>query len=251
MDREDERLRQALEQIAPDPDDKDVLQAVVRKGRALRTRRRVVRGATIVLAVALVGLAGFGIFRLAQDLQGEPLPVAGVGDSTTISLDSTTAPDSTTTSLESTTTLLPAGSVVYANTQYGFTFALPESWKGYKIVTLEWIGFPTDINGEGAGVIGPELSIRHPLWTEAEPRQDIPIMIFTIEQWDQIQQTKLTVGAAPIPPSELGRNSTYVFALPARYNYAFPTGYQEVENILAGHPLKPTEPAPAEASPTS
>jgi hypothetical protein len=39
------------------------------------------------------------------------------------------------------------------------------------------------------------------------------------------------------PASEFGRNSRYVFALPARYNFAFPKGYEEVEDILNGNPL--------------
>jgi len=38
---------------------------------------------------------------------------------------------------------------------------------------------------------------------------------------DSLQQEKFHIGAAPINPSELGRNTKYVFALPARYNYAF------------------------------
>ena len=42
-----------------------------------------------------------------------------------------------------------------------------------------------------------------------------------------------------LEPSELGRNTSYVFALPARYNYAFPTGYNEVEEILQNKPLHP------------
>lgn len=63
-------------------------------------------------------------------------------------------------------------------------------------------------------------------------------MVFTLAEWDLVQQAKLGVGAAPIPPSELGRNATYVFALPARYNYVFPTGYEEVAKILEGNPLK-------------
>jgi hypothetical protein len=37
----------------------------------------------------------------------------------------------------------------------------------------------------------------------------------------------------------LGVNEKYVFALPARYNYAFPAGYEEVENIIASQPLWP------------
>jgi hypothetical protein len=42
---------------------------------------------------------------------------------------------------------------------------------------------------------------------------------------------------SPDRPRELGRNQTYVFALPARYNFAFPTGYEEVEAILNNNPL--------------
>lgn len=84
---------------------------------------------------------------------------------------------------------------------------------------------------------GPMLSIRHPLWTVTSERQDIPILIYTLGQWSSLSKEEFNMGAAPIPPSELGRNAAYVFALPVRYNYAFPTGYQEVEKILQGNPL--------------
>ena len=86
---------------------------------------------------------------------------------------------------------------------------------------------------------GVMLSIRHPLWTSSSPRQDIPIFIFSLTQWNSLTKEVFHIGAAPIPPSELGRNGRYVFALPARYNYAFPTGYQEVEQILQSNPLHP------------
>ncbi|QHQ61916.1 hypothetical protein Ana3638_14920 [Anaerocolumna sedimenticola] len=66
-------------------------------------------------------------------------------------------------------------------------------------------------------------------------------MVFTLSQWDAMQQDKFHIGAAPINPEELGRNSKYVFALPARYNFAFPAGYEEVENIMVNAPLTPTE----------
>ena len=36
-----------------------------------------------------------------------------------------------------------------------------------------------------------------------------------------------------------------MFALPARYNFSFPAGYEEVEEILAGKPLVP-DAAPTE-----
>ena len=135
-----------------------------------------------------------------------------------------------------------ADSVVYENTQYGFEFSLPVSWKGYTIITDKWEGLSIgDPQGEKVVESGPLISIRHPQWTSKNPRQDIPIMVFTIKQWDSLQQDKFHIGAAPIGPSELGRNSKYVFALPARYNYAFPTGYEEVENILKGKPLQPID----------
>ena len=66
-------------------------------------------------------------------------------------------------------------------------------------------------------------------------------MVFTLAQWKALQDLEFSVGAAPIGPSELGRNSKYVFALPARYNYAFPKGFEEVEDIVKNKPLTPTE----------
>ena len=125
--------------------------------------------------------------------------------------------------------------IIYTNTQYGFSFILPLSWKSYKIIESTWEANPQE------GVIaeqGPLISIRNPKWTSENPYQDIPIMIFTLAQWDSLQQGKFLVSAAPINPSELGRNTKYVFALPARYNYVFPTGWQEVEKILESNPLK-------------
>ncbi len=132
-----------------------------------------------------------------------------------------------------------SGPVEYHNAEYGFTFTLPPSWQGYSIVVSNWTGTVNDPNrGDVPALQGPLLSIRHPLWTEQNPRQDIPIMIFTHAQWAALQRSEFLVSAAPVPPSELGSNATYVFALPPRYNYAFPAGWQEVETILASHPLR-------------
>jgi len=122
-------------------------------------------------------------------------------------------------------------SISYNNPQYGFSFSLPVSWKRYSIISQNWNGQIID-SKNNQSIIGPEILIRHPLWTSSVPRQDIPIMIFSFSQWDLIQQEKLSLGAAPIGPSELGRNSNYVFALPARYNFAYPVGFEEVEKII-------------------
>lgn len=132
--------------------------------------------------------------------------------------------------------------VIYKNTDYGFEFSLPQSWKGYTIITDHWEGESmTGAEEQKADETGPLISIRHPEWSKEAPRQDIPIMVFTLSQWDRLQKDEFHIGAAPINPSELDRNSKYVFALPARYNFAYLTGYEEVEDILNGKSLKPTD----------
>ncbi len=133
-----------------------------------------------------------------------------------------------------------AESIMYKNTQYGFNFSLPASWKNYKIINSKWEGFALK-DSEISSIVetGPMISIRHPLWTSENSRQDIPIIVFTLAQWNLLQKGEFHIGAAPIGPSELGRNDKYIFALQARYNFAFPTGYEEVEDILKGKPLHP------------
>ena len=134
------------------------------------------------------------------------------------------------------------GQIVYENTQYGFTVTLPESWKGYSVLTGEWQGLSLAQGQEGKVIeTGPQISIRHPKWTQQVPRQDIPIMVFTLAQWEGLQKEQFHIGAAPIGPSELARNSRYVLALPARYNFAFPEGYEEVETLLQSGAVKATE----------
>ena len=135
----------------------------------------------------------------------------------------------------------------YRNDKDGFAGVLPESWRGYQ--TTESQGDIYDVGGvRSPYIVGhfPLIKIAHPLSTKENPRQDIPVMVFTVEQWahvgSQTSSDQWSVGAAPIPPSLLGQNSNYVFALPARYNYAFLAGYEEVQKILDSHPLTVFEP---------
>ncbi|BCN31919.1 hypothetical protein [Anaeromicropila herbilytica] len=128
--------------------------------------------------------------------------------------------------------------IIYSNTKYGFDFTLPASWEGYSVLTEDWQG--TAISGDDTGKVvesGKEIILRHPRWTKADPYQDIPIMVFSLKQWNQVVKEEIALGAAPIGPSKLGSNSKYVFALPARYNFAYPTGYEEVEKIMESNPL--------------
>lgn len=140
----------------------------------------------------------------------------------------------------STTTTPKPTEVQYKNSQYNFSINLPTSWKGYTVIEDQWEGDSLDANGhvQVSTVSGPLISIRHPDWEYKSPRQDIPIMVFTIKQWNDMQADKFHVGAAPINPSELGRNAKYVFALPARYNFSYLTGFEEVDQIVHGDNFK-------------
>jgi hypothetical protein len=127
--------------------------------------------------------------------------------------------------------------IVYKNTKYGFSFALPDGWKGYSILTSTWeSGDPK----KGSVERGAVITIRHPTWTKENPRQDIPIMVFTLAQWTSIERGDLSVSAAGFGPSELGRNRKYVFALPPRFNEENVPGVQEVNQILQHDPLRPS-----------
>ncbi len=128
--------------------------------------------------------------------------------------------------------------VEYRNESYGFAVALPETWRGFTVTLDAWAGMTiADASGERPFTDGPFVHIHNPKWSGLNTYQDIPVMIFTLDQWNQLQQEQFHIGAAPIGPSELGRNSRYVVALPARYNFAFPPGYEEVDNIIQSKPL--------------
>ncbi|HPR93782.1 MAG TPA: copper amine oxidase N-terminal domain-containing protein, partial [Syntrophomonadaceae bacterium] len=85
---------------------------------------------------------------------------------------------------------------IYKNAQYGFSFALPDSWQGYEIITDKWEGLA--IGSQEVAESGPLILIRHPQWTEQVKRQDIPIMVFTTQQWEALQKETFHIGAAPM-----------------------------------------------------
>jgi hypothetical protein len=123
---------------------------------------------------------------------------------------------------------------VYVNRQYRFKLVLPPGWKGYSVVTSEWNG--TSLKDGVAATSGPQLTFRHPKWTEANPYQDIPIMIFTKAQWAHIDD--LAVSAAPFPPSKIDENAQYVFALPPRWvGFTDALEADEVGKWMLTHPL--------------
>lgn len=127
-------------------------------------------------------------------------------------------------------------SVLYSNADYGFSFSLPPGWKGYSIVKNTWEG--NSLTTSSIKETGPKIIIRNPNWTTALHYEDIPIMIFTLKQWDSYLAEDFSVGAAPIRASELARNNAYVLALPARWDFDYSKGFEEAGNILKSNPIK-------------
>jgi hypothetical protein len=151
-------------------------------------------------------------------------PSVGVSKYLTVSgnqLTETTHPNST--------------AVIYKNSDYGFTFSLPATWQGYTIVKSTWQGTALT---SAAAPSGPKLIVRNPNWTTSAHYEDIPILVFTIAQWNSYRAENFAVSAAPIQASELARNNTYVFALPPRWDFDYSQGYKEAEDIVAGKPLR-------------
>lgn len=131
--------------------------------------------------------------------------------------------------------------IVYRNLAYGFCFELPASWSGYSIVTEQWQGEWLGDHSQapsGKELTGPKILIRHPKWTRALEREDIPIMVFSRAQWKLVEAEQMSVSAAPIGPTELGRNTKYVFALPARYEFDEKKGVEEVVELMQHHRLE-------------
>ena len=127
-------------------------------------------------------------------------------------------------------TMTLGGWKLYRNDQYGFSFLLPPSWEGYSITADTWNG--NDI----ADTTGPIISINPPQLPD-ESLQNIPVLVFTREQWKLVQNSSLVVSAAPIGPIKLGQNSKYVFALPPRwFSYANDIAGQIIETVKVFNP---------------
>jgi hypothetical protein len=132
--------------------------------------------------------------------------------------------------------------VIYKNKRYRFTLDLPKSWKGYSVLVSEWtanVQDPANPDKDPREVRGPLITIRHPGWTEANPRQDIPLMVLTYAQANLSDEGNLFASAAGYPPPEIGRNARYVFAVPPRYNSQDLPGLDEVDAILRQKSLHP------------
>lgn len=136
--------------------------------------------------------------------------------------------------------------VVYRNARYHLTFWLPESWKGYLVLIQQLDDEVYSPAADKLIIVGhnPMITLRHPGWQASAPYQDIPILIFTRNQWDDLNHgslwPSLFAGGAM---DELWHNQKYVFAMSSRYNAADEVqGEKEVKDIISRNCATHTEP---------
>jgi hypothetical protein len=121
----------------------------------------------------------------------------------------------------------------YKNTELGFGMIFPDSWRGYTVVSQTWQGNAVDNFDQKYS--GPEIVFKNPQTTPQQSYQDIPMMVFTKDQWSMVSGNNPTVAisAAPIGPAEVGQNAKYVFATPPRwYGFTDAIGFQEAVDIV-------------------
>jgi hypothetical protein len=123
----------------------------------------------------------------------------------------------------------------YHNSQYNSTFCLPANWKGYSVLTRQWEG--EEYAPEKDTVVkvadGPIIVLRNPQWKTNNLYQDIPVYIFTRQQWDDIHLGKYDAVGAGGVIDEIWHNDKYVFGIHSRYNADDSiNGWSKVQGIV-------------------
>jgi hypothetical protein len=110
--------------------------------------------------------------------------------------------------------------VIYHNAEYGFTFFLPSSWRGYSVMIQQWDGerYLAAVDRPEVTDHGPVIVLRHPQWKASDPYQDIPIRVFTRSQWEGGGQGPPAIDAGGVD-SEIVHNAKYVIAIHSRFNW--------------------------------
>jgi hypothetical protein len=122
--------------------------------------------------------------------------------------------------------------LMYRNSDYGLAFSLPATWTGYTVLLKRWESQEYQPTSDRDAVVarGPIVVLRDPRWKSSNPRQDIPILIFTREQWDAHRQEGIFAGGIVY---ELSRNQHYVFGVYSRFNADDSVeGWEEADQIV-------------------
>ncbi|HEU5397073.1 MAG TPA: hypothetical protein VFV81_07890 [Verrucomicrobiae bacterium] len=128
----------------------------------------------------------------------------------------------------------PPRSLVYHNSEFDFTFSLPSYWAGYSVQTNEWqsAAYLSDADQTEVTERGPMIVFRNPYWTVNDPRQDIPILVFTRRQWEKYWQPQgFSVSAGGIE-EEIAHNDRYVFVINSRFNWGDLPGAEDAGRIV-------------------
>ncbi len=131
----------------------------------------------------------------------------------------------------------PTGLAVrYHDTKSGFTFYLPDSWRGYSVLHKQWEG-QTYLPANDATITvthGPVIVLRHPRWKASEPHQDITFLLYTRSQWDAEHQGKFSstyyAGGTMV---EMWHSRKYVFAVSTHDSKAELNGWREVSEVVS------------------
>jgi len=130
--------------------------------------------------------------------------------------------------------------LVYRNPKYGIAFTLPKPWQGYTVVQEKWDA-SLQPSSDGSKPLrtehGPIITLRNPHWTKKHPTQDIPILIFTRQQWKWEHDGKLFPYAGGIL-YELGHNQKYVLAIYSRFDAHELEGWEEAGRIVSDNLAK-------------
>jgi hypothetical protein len=122
--------------------------------------------------------------------------------------------------------------IVYRNSDYGLAFSLPATWTGYTVLLRQWESRQYQPSSDREVVVakGPAIVFRDPRWKATSPRQDIPILVFTREQWEANRQEGIFAGGVVY---EISRNQRYVFGIYSRFNADDSIeGWKEAEEIV-------------------
>ena len=125
----------------------------------------------------------------------------------------------------------------YHDAGYGLTFSLPTSWRGYS-VSVQQLDDETYSPAEDRRILvghTPMITLRHPRWQVSAPHQDIPILVFTRDQWNALHHGALwpSLFAGGVM-DELWHDHDFVFVMSSRYNAADEvSGWKEVAEIVA------------------
>src|SRR6266478_9377913 len=123
----------------------------------------------------------------------------------------------------------------YHNKEYGLVFFLPPGWQGYSVLVQQWDGETYSPATDKTIVVGhgPMITLRHPRWQSSAPFQDIPIVVFTRDQWDALHHGEFWPSLfAGGMMDELWHNQSFVFSMSSRYNWGELGGSKEVADIV-------------------